>query len=107
MPVSSRKTRRAGSHVGAAACHCTRAAAMSGRSCSDACTVLPRKSSPRSRDLADVAAEGLQTTKVIALLSTGIDTIEVVGTEILKRHLVSENVIRDDEDGVGHGNRCA
>ena len=32
MPVSSRKTRRVGSQVGAAACHTTRAAATSGRS---------------------------------------------------------------------------
>ena len=35
MPVSSRKTKRVGSQVGAAACHTTRAAATSGRSCSE------------------------------------------------------------------------
>ena len=40
MPVSSRKTRRVGSQVGAAACHTTRAAATSGRSCSEGRTVF-------------------------------------------------------------------
>ena len=40
MPVSSRKTRRVGSQVGAAACHTTRAAATSGRSGSEGRTVL-------------------------------------------------------------------
>ena len=39
MPVSSRHTRWATSQVGAAACHATRAAATSGRSCSDGRTV--------------------------------------------------------------------
>ena len=40
MPVSSRHTRWATSQVGAAACHATRAAATSGRSCSDGRTVF-------------------------------------------------------------------
>ena len=40
MPVSSRHTRGATSQVGAAACHATRAAATSGRSCSDGRTVF-------------------------------------------------------------------
>ena len=40
MPVSSRKTRRVGSQVGAPACHAPRAAATSGRSCSDGRTVF-------------------------------------------------------------------
>ena len=40
LPVSSRNTRWATSQVGAAACHATRAAATSGRSCSDGRTVL-------------------------------------------------------------------
>ena len=40
MPVSSRNTRWATSQVGAAACHATRAAATSGRSCSDGRTVF-------------------------------------------------------------------
>ena len=40
LPVSSRKTRRVGSQVGAAACHTTRAAATSGRSCSEGRTVF-------------------------------------------------------------------
>ena len=40
MPGSSRKTRRVGSQVGAAACHTTRAAATSGRSCSEGRTVF-------------------------------------------------------------------
>ena len=35
-PLSSRKTRWVGSRVGAVAAHCARAAAMSGRSCSEA-----------------------------------------------------------------------
>ena len=39
-PLSSRKTRRVGSRVGAVAAHCARAAATSGRSCSDARTVF-------------------------------------------------------------------
>ena len=37
-PLSSRKTRRVGSSVGAVVAHCARAAATSGRSCSDART---------------------------------------------------------------------
>ena len=40
LPVSSRHTRWATSQVGAAACHATRAAATSGRSCSDGRTVF-------------------------------------------------------------------
>ena len=40
MPVSSRNTRWATSQVGAAACHATRAAATSDRSCSDGRTVV-------------------------------------------------------------------
>ena len=40
MPVLSRNTRWATSQVGAAACHATRAAATSGRSCSDGRTVF-------------------------------------------------------------------
>ena len=40
MPVSSSHTRWATSQVGAAACHATRAAATSGRSCSDGRTVF-------------------------------------------------------------------
>ena len=39
-PLSSRKTRWVGSRVGAVAAHCARAAAMSGRSCSEARIVL-------------------------------------------------------------------
>ena len=40
LPVSSRHTRGATSQVGAAACHATRAAATSGRSCSAGRTVF-------------------------------------------------------------------
>ena len=40
LPVSSSNTRWATSQVGAAACHATRAAATSGRSCSDGRTVF-------------------------------------------------------------------
>ena len=39
-PLSSRNTRRAGSRVGATACHAVRATATSARSCSDARTVF-------------------------------------------------------------------
>src|SRR5579863_2252772 len=40
VPVSSRKTSRAGSRSGCAAIHAARAAATSGRSCSLACTIF-------------------------------------------------------------------
>ena len=66
MPVSSRKTKRVGSQVGAAAWHTTRAAATSGRSCSEgrpvsfAGHVQGRHRAPDRRQTGRRAERGLQ-----------------------------------------------